>query len=366
MHMTRALLFFTTLLAYLSLGAQDADCNKLGVWLWHVEHTGFSHETLAHNLATRKIKRVYVKVADGRANPDSWPELIDTDLVDSYKGKDLEIWAWSYNYTDNYELQAAALYEAAKTGYQGYVVDVEMEFDGKAAELDQIFQAFYESRTQAIADGYATDDFQIYCTTWGNPIDHNYSIASIDPYVDGYMPQTYVEYWGQSYVDNITYWIEEGNKEYESIGATKPIHHLCSTALGVMTPELIDEFISASGPETSLWRVPGGGVPFEVWEDWNQVEWDKDFCEPSLTEDIELARAIIYPNPTSNVIKIELPAYVEAKDIIIQIRDLMGRTLKVRTKTEFPSVDVSHLSSGCYILELHYNRQSEKHKIVIE
>lgn len=368
--MIRPLLVYALLLVSLSLGAQESDCNKLGVWLWHVEATGFGHKTLAQNLAARNIKRVYVKVADGRVNPDSWPELIDTQLVNDYQQENLEVWAWSYNYTANYELQAAALYEAAKTGYQGYVVDVEMEFDGKAGELDKIFAAFYDSRERAISDGYASSDFQIYCTTWGNPIDHNYSIESIDPYVDGYMPQTYVEYWGQSYVNNITYWIEEGNKEYESIGATKPIHHLCSTALGVMTPELINEFVAASGPETSLWRVPGGGVPFEVWEDWNQVDWDMDFCEPTQTEEIHITQTKVYPNPATNMIFIELPFNISNEKVRIELHNLLGKPLRGYQLAELSSIDVSDLAKGCYILSLHYNSQSnkpsEQHIIVLE
>jgi len=272
------------------------DCNQLGVWLWHVERTGFTHDILAYNLASADVKRVYVKVADGRVNPTRWTELVDRELVDTYRAAGVSPWAWSYNYTDNYEEQARAVYMAAETGYDGFVVDVEMEFDGKAQELEQLFAAFHDSKLQAIADGYADEDFSLYVTTWGNPKDHNFSITSMDPYVDGYMPQTYVEYWGTSYVNNITYWIQEGNREYKELGATKPIHHIASTATGVMTPELIDEFIAASGPETSLWRVPGGGVDFSVWEDWNQVDWNKDFCESTSIVPVQ-SSPLLYPNP---------------------------------------------------------------------
>lgn len=292
-------------LASSGLFAQSNDCNALGVWLWHVEDTGFTHELLANNLATLGVKRVYTKVADGGIDSVRWPELVDTALVSAYHDAGLEVWAWSYNYDSNKERQAAALYRAAQTGYDGYVVDVEMEFDGKVEPLRLLFEAFDEARQAVLDDGIAQDSFLIYCTTWGNPKDHNYSIESIDPYVDAYMPQTYVEYWGPSYVDNISYWIREGNKEYELLGATKPIHHIASTATGVMTPELIDEFILASGPETSLWRIPGAGVSFDVWQDWGEVSWTENFCLPTSLKPASEHTLIVYPNPTFGEITIE-------------------------------------------------------------
>lgn len=348
------------LLSSYCLLAQEEDCNALGVWLWHVETTGFDHEVLAQNLAARQIKRIYVKVADGRVNTDSWPELIDEELINEYKQAGLEVWAWSYNYRNNYEAQAEALYQAAKTGYDGYVVDVEMEFDGQAAELNLIFQAFYDSRAKAIADGYASSDFMIYCTTWGNPKDHNYSIESIDPYVDGYMPQTYVEYWGQSYVDNITYWINEGNKEYASLGATKPIHHLCSTAKGIMTPELIDEFISASGPETSLWRVPGGGIAFDVWEDWNKVDWEMDFCEETSLPEPPLTAIKVFPNPVHEKLSVLLPANMVIEQVEVLLHDMTGRQLWSYKGQKVLQIDLSDLHQGCYFLTVNYNKNSKQ------
>jgi len=143
--------------------AQINDCNNLGVWLWHIETTGFTHEVLAKNLATLGVKRVYAKVADGGIDSVRWPELTDVSLVKAYKDQGLEVWAWSYNYDSNKERQAAALYRAAQTGYDGYVVDVEMEFDGKTEPLRLLFEAFDEARIAVLEDGIVNDSFPIYC-----------------------------------------------------------------------------------------------------------------------------------------------------------------------------------------------------------
>jgi len=175
--------------------------------------------------------------------------------------------------------------------------------------------------------------------------DHNYSIASIDPYVDGYMPQTYVEYWGPSYVENISYWIREGNKEYEFLVATKPIHHIASTATGVMTPDLINEFITASGPETSLWRVPGGGVSFDVWQDWQEVNWKKNFCNPTSIAPTLPNGLAAYPNPTSG--DLNFSGLDSATKYALY--DIYGR-LVFRVKQSSLGLSIGKLPSGIYIL----------------
>jgi len=332
----------------LLLSGQD-DCNQLGVWVWRIEQTGFSHQTLARNLASMDVKRVYMKVADGAIDSLAWPELIDTELVDIYHAQGLEIWGWSFNYNSNKERQAAALYRAAQTGYDGFVVDVEMDFDGLVEPLRLLFEAFDNARQQVLADGIAQNGFPIYCTTWGNPRDHNYSIRSIDPYVDGFMPQTYVELWGQNFVENISYWIEEGNVEYRFLGATKPIHHIASTTTASMTPERIEEFMMASGAQTSLWRVPGGGVSLDIWQTWQDVDWSMDFCQMvSSAEEIETKTLQVYPNPAIDYIQLS------SNDSAHSLYDLYGNKLKsIQAGSE--SMSLIEFAAGIYILRSESN-----------
>jgi hypothetical protein len=347
------LVAFSFLIFNAPLGAQiPTGCNKLGAWLWYIDITGFStHAQIADTLAALGAKRIYVKVADGQPNPNVWPELLDTTLTAAYKARGLEVWGWSYNYTNNPTGQANALYLAAKTGYQGFVVDVETEFDGLTTPLSNLFSAFSAKKQQAIAEGWADSTFQLYCTTWGNPADHDFHIELIDPHVDGFMPQTYVEQWGPTYVQNLAYWIEVGNDEYASLGATKPLHHIVALEEGEITAAQINAFVQASGPETSIWRIPGGGVPTSFWQIWNQVNWRADFCEVSSTGELAENQALeISPNPVSDF------ATVQTNGLggLLEAFDASGRLLfavKIPQGETAHSLDWSARAPGFYWLK---------------
>lgn len=345
-------LLFSLLLA-LPLSAQDSDdCNHLGAWLWFIEITGFdTHAEIADSLSNMGVKRIYVKVADGGINPAVWPELLDASVVADYKSRGLEVWAWSYNYPGNDSLQAEALYLAAETGYEGFVVDVEIEFDGDSTNLSNLFTAFNQARDRAVSDDLAEADFPLYCTTWGNPIDHDFRIDVIDPFVDAFMPQTYVEIWGQSFIDNQVFWIEVGNDEYADLGATKPIHHICATEQDNMSSAELNEFIATSGPETSLWRIPGGGTPLSIWEDWAGVEWDMDFCEPVSTQELEQHAIKAFPNPVEDILKVELP--IGQMDVPWQIYSMQGQLLQEGLfQDQLNTIDLTNLPVGAYFLEM--------------
>ena len=351
--------YIILLLSICTTTYSQEDCeNRLGAWIWYVELTGMdTHTGVADSLSSVGIKRVYTKVADGSVDSTWWPEIVDRNVIDAYHQKDMEIWAWSYNYPENDAAQAEALYIAAKTGYDGYVIDVESQFDGKAEPLSSLFVAFYNARQRAIDDGYITEDFKIYCTTWGNPDDHNFRIDLIDPWVDGYMPQTYVEIWsGGSLIDDLEYWIEVGTQEYIDLGATKPIHHMTATENNIMTGDELNRFMIAAGPEFSIWRVPGGGTPSEIWKDWNEVDWDYDFCE--LTDSKELSTPLttkVFPTVT------EGPIIIDSENPIqrIFLIDMMGSV----TLLPQENISISEFPTGAYYIQVVLEDGIESHAI---
>lgn len=350
----RLSLILLILLLKLPVVAQS-DCNQLGIWLWHLEKTGFtSHDRVAQIVSQMGMTRVYVKVADGRVNTDTWTELVDTSLVNTYHDYGLEVWAWSYNYPDNELSQANAIYLAAQSGYDGFVVDVESEFDGEQGLLEKLFSAFDQRRYDAIDEGLV-EDLPLYCTTWGNPTAHLYAIDEIDPYVDGYMPQTYVEIWGPSYLADLEFWIEKGEEEYATLGATKPIHHIMAMEKGLAELSHLERFVDASGPETSVWRLPGQGVPNTNWEILREVDWANKFCD--LTANDALENEIqIYPNPTSDILRIN------SYDGSYMISDLYGRVMMQASNT-LSTIDISNLHKGMYILTLFNNTTRSSYRI---
>ncbi len=359
----RFLFFSLFFLATLAANAQNSKCNKLGVWLWRLEYTNVkTHSDLADSLKRLGISRIYIKVVDGRAF-DKWTQHSDTALVKTYRKKGIDVWAWTYNYPNNEVLQAAVVEKVAKTGYSGLVVDVEVEFDGDSLRLYKLFNAFGTARQNAINQGLATNTFEIRCTTWGNPDFHDFNLKAIDPFVQGYMPQTYVEQWGKTYTNNLEKWIDEGNKEYKKLGATKPIYHIVASEnhpdsaakKNVITAVHLNRFIAKAGNETSVWAVPQKVVN-KIWNTWRGVSWKKDFPCPPVTNDSEIAdfeQVSVFPNPFDELIQLKIDNEFVEK-IECQITDLNGKIVKWMTILDTKSIQIntSDLNAGMYVLNL--------------
>lgn len=261
--------------------------NKLGLWIWYLKETGFeSHKEISDKTSEMGVKRVFVKVADGRS---LWPEADDKceltkeSFLNYYHKNNMEVFAWSYNYPAHEDEQSEALYHAAKAGYDGFVLDLEVEFDGKSTELESMMQAFYKQMMKAIKDGYIDESFPLIVTTWGNPKDHNMRVDIIDKYVDAHMPQTYIEKWGGTWLSNPENTIDVGNAEYKSMGAKKPVCHIFSAenvGSTAIDPELLSRAMKYGGGQSSIWKIPGsnmGGNWKNNWSIIEQIDWKYDY-----------------------------------------------------------------------------------------
>ena len=279
----------------------------------------------------------------------AWPEIVNTDIIDIFTQKGIEPWAWSYNYPSNEELQAEAIYIAAKTGYIGFVIDIESEFDGQTAILQRLASAFYNARNSAISDGLVLDSMPLYVTTWGNPMDHNFHIELLDPYVDAYMPQTYLENWGPSFLDDPELWVDIGNEEYRYLGATKPINHIISMEHGNVTADVVNRFFQSSGPMSSIWRIPGGGTPLSIRDVWGTVDWNYDFCTAiaSTQQDIK-GELKIYPVPFTSTLSISTAVDSEIF-IYSSIGDLISRWVPENDEV---NINTETWQAGQYVIRV--------------
>lgn len=260
-------------------GAQTPTTNKLGVWLFQITSSGHTHAQLADKLKGLGVKRIFIKIADGTTNCAWFPDACSTTTTDTYKSRGIEPWAWSYNYPGSSAAQAQALTLAAQYGYQGYIVDIEKEFNGLTTELNDLMAAFSSAQAQARAKGWIKGSWYFADTSWGNPKSNNMHVEIMDKYVDAHMPQSYLDIWGSAYPSNPKYWIGVGNCEYRALGANKPIWHIASNETGTTSSSLQDAFFKAAGPNASLWIVPGGSVPQSQWStmaamNWTQTSWD--------------------------------------------------------------------------------------------
>lgn len=345
---TKGLVALFLLLFTFSLKAQQASCNKLGAWLWYLELTKFKdYESLADTLQNLGIKRIYIKVANGKVDTVKWTELVDATIPKIFEERGIEAWAWSYNYPGNEKQQANALYKAAKAGYKGYVIDVEAQFDRKPLAAAKMFKAFDAAREKATQEKYIDRDFLVYCTTWGNPRAHNFPISTINQYVDGFMPQTYVENWGGDHIMLLEGTIDRVNEEYKSLGATKPIHHIVSTEKGTISPTEVNRFITYAGPETSVWPIPGTNTSLLLWHTWNNVEWDFDFCNDSYAN----YTAKLKPEPDVKKAPHKHEIHVNEPVSSVQILNASGQVV-ADILNPGNVIDISNLVRGKYVMSI--------------
>lgn len=272
--------------------------NKLGAWFWYADRTGTTHTQIADKLVSIGVKRIFIKISNGRRSCEMYGDVCDGNVAALYKARGIEPWTWSYNYPNDagtgltdaqyHAKQAEGLTQSAKFGYVGHVVDIETEFDGKAQPLEDLFTAFRAAHTSAKQAGLISNNYLLGATTWGNPKAHSMRVDLIDKYVDFHMPQTYLEEWANGvtssvYLQEPRRWVDAGNKEYRDLGAVKPIWHIVSTDRSVITKEQLSAFIDAAGPNTSIWSYPDGSeVKLSVLDLWKSLDWTQLTYKPSL------------------------------------------------------------------------------------
>lgn len=89
----------------------------------------------------------------------------------------------------------------------------------------------------------------------------------------------------------------------------------------------------------------------------------------NLTTDIKpinsSAGIKLFPNPTHDKISISIPTVFQSQQIAIYINDLFGKIVLAKEGISFSEdIDISSLSSGCYIISVHLNNQSRLFKLI--
>ncbi|MDP4536654.1 C39 family peptidase [Alkalimonas collagenimarina] len=276
--------------------------NKLSAWIWYIDQPGLvrnNHADMAEYLADLGVKRVFIKISDinyrwqdnkirfeeSGVFCGEWQDACEPDNIQHYIDAGIEPWAWTYNDTHSYAEQADMLYAAAKVGYQGFVLDIEEEFNRVDQPLHDLLQAHHVRLRQARAEGIIDNRFLLAATSWGNPEDQGMNIGIIDQYVDAHMPQTYIEKWGGSYLSDIAATIEAGDCEYQRLGATKPVWHIVSHEDNILTAEQLDTFIAHAGPNASVWRISDATLANAIEGiNWQQLDYTVNDCSNSNME----------------------------------------------------------------------------------
>jgi hypothetical protein len=263
------------------VGGRATGGDRRGAWLFLLSESGHTHASLAAQLASLGVGRIYIKVADGTRYDCRAFAACDGGLADLYRRQGIEAWAWSFNYPGDEAAQARSLEWAAAADFDGYVLDIESHFDGRRDALRRLMAAFHERRAGLLTSGARSRPLPLYVTTWGNPRAHDMAVEVIDAFADGHMPQVYIEHWRGRSLEDPAWAVRTAIDEYRGLGAVKPVHAIVSVETGRMNAARVNAFFGAAGPEASLWRIPGGAVPRSFWDQvWRQVDWGRSGERP--------------------------------------------------------------------------------------
>lgn len=255
-------------------GDRDATPTRRGAWVFRMQETSHTHASLAARLASMGVGRVFLKVADGTQRDCSSYGTCEPAVPATYRAQGVEPWAWAYHYRNDPGIQANALEWAARRGFEGFVMDIEREFNDQPEALRTLMSTFHQRRESLIAQGVIQRDFPLLVTTWGNPRRHEMRIDIIDQYADGHLPQAYIEHWGGRALEEPAWAVQQVLDEYRALGAARPVHPVVSAETSQIDANKINQFLAAAGPQSSLWRIPGGDLPDSYWSRvWNRLTW---------------------------------------------------------------------------------------------
>jgi hypothetical protein len=119
------------------------------MWIWYVsQSSGGNVSAIAAKAAKAGVTTVFVKSSDGA---NVWSQF-STALVEALHARGLKVCGWGYVYGSRPKAEARAARSAIARGADCFVIDAEIEYEGKYAQADT-----YMTKLRA----YAGDDYPI-------------------------------------------------------------------------------------------------------------------------------------------------------------------------------------------------------------
>lgn len=222
-----------------------------GVWIWRSANLSSDY---LDTLVQRNVKRVYLKVFDGRSAPMFWGFQCTPESVQRFKIRGLEVFGWGYHYGTGHDLdaQVAAVKQAVEAGIDGYVLDVEQEVKATAthANLRKLITRLREFVPAGML-GY---------TSFGNPAFHpEVPWKMLDELCDLAFPQIYFEKF--SFAPSNEEEVQACLEAHRKLKLTKPILPIWGSESDAKNPTTAGELQSYLNrfPGSSVWRVPNAG-----------------------------------------------------------------------------------------------------------
>ncbi|MEB3121355.1 MAG: peptidoglycan-binding protein [Snowella sp.] len=218
-----------------------------GIWIWNLAQIGSDY---LDKLLQVKVKRVYLKVFDGKSNPMFWGHQCSTDIVKKFKDKDIQVFGWGYHYgTSNINAQVTAVKQAVDCGLDGYILDVEVEVENTSTHSN--ITALLTQLRPLVSSG------TLGYTSFGHPGFHpNIPWKILDQHCDIALPQIYFEKFGFRATNEDE--VQDCLKAHEAIGLSKPILPIWGSESDSSNPAKASELQSYLNrfPGSSIWRLP--------------------------------------------------------------------------------------------------------------
>lgn len=227
-----------------------------GAWIWVLEsiRTDYLNE-----LRNRKVKRIYLKVFDGRSTPMFWGFQCNTNIISAFNSAGIEVYGWGYHYaTPDVTGQVSAVQQALSCGLGGYVVDIEAEAEDTNSHIN--VEQLLKGLRPLVGPG------KLGYTSFGHPGFHpNVPWKILDQHCDIAMPQIYFEKFsfGSSNEDEVQACL----KAHTSLGLTKPILPIWGSESDASQPASRSELQSLliRYPGSSIWRIPNRNQQGQAW-----------------------------------------------------------------------------------------------------
>lgn len=228
-----------------------------GVWIWVLSDIRSDY---LDKLVERKVKRVYLKVFDGRSRNMFWGFQCSPDLIRQFNERGIEVYGWGYHYgTPDVAEQGAAVKQALDCGLRGYILDVEAEVKDRSTHphLKKLLQEL-RPFVPAGALGY---------TSFGHPGLHpEVPWQMLDLLCDLAFPQIYFEKFrfGATNEDEV----QDCLHAHKNLGLTKPILPIWGSESDSANPASAGELqlYLSRFPGSSVWRIPKAGERGEAWQ----------------------------------------------------------------------------------------------------
>lgn len=249
-----------------------------GVWIWKLSEIRSDY---LDKLVERQVKRVYLKVFDGKfkgkLQPTFWDWQCSAEIVQQFQSLGIQVYGWGYHYgTSDVDEQVAKVKLALACGLDGYILDLEEEVKDRSTHPN--VEKLLLTLRPLVKEG------TLGYTSFGHPGLHpNVPWQMLNRYCDIALPQIYFEKF--TFKLTTSEEVKACLDAHKRLGLTKPILPIWGSESDTVNPAKaaeLQDYLS-NFPGSSIWRIPNVG---ERGEAWNLVY--SDFELPTLTRFLRL------------------------------------------------------------------------------